>query len=115
MENRWVPEDEVGALLAWSDALVLSHREASQSGVAATAITAGRWVIATRVGGLEEQLRREPMALLCDPAPDSIAGAIRTLLALPPGPLPDMRDRQADWAGVAAGMIDGLRGIPRKR
>jgi glycosyltransferase involved in cell wall biosynthesis len=42
VENRWVAEEEVGSLLAWSDALVLSHREASQSGVAATAIAAGR-------------------------------------------------------------------------
>jgi glycosyltransferase involved in cell wall biosynthesis len=52
VENRWVPEDEIGDLLAWSDAIVLSHREASQSGVAAAAIAAGRWVVATKVGGL---------------------------------------------------------------
>ena len=79
VENRWVPEEEVGTLLAWSDALVLSHREASQSGVAATAIAARRWVIATKVGGLAEQLGSEPMALLCDPAPESIGRAIRAL------------------------------------
>jgi glycosyltransferase involved in cell wall biosynthesis len=111
VENRWVAEEEVGSLLAWSDALVLSHREASQSGVAATAIAAGRWVIATRVGGLEEQLRREPMALLVDPVPESIAGAIRTLLAAPAEAPADVRDRRANWAGVAAGMVEGLREI----
>ena len=59
-------EEEVAALLGWADGLVLSHREASQSGVAAAAIAARRWVIATRVGGLAEQLGRERMAVLCD-------------------------------------------------
>jgi len=35
--NRWIDDDEVGPLLARYDALALSHIEASQSGVAATA------------------------------------------------------------------------------
>ena len=62
-----MPEHEVGELIAWADALVLSHREASQSGVAAAAIAAGRWLVATRVGGIAEQLKDERLALLCDP------------------------------------------------
>ena len=42
VENRWVPEDEVGGLLCWADALVLSHREAQvRAGVAAAALAAG--------------------------------------------------------------------------
>jgi len=109
VENRWVPEGEVGALLAWSDALVLSHREASQSGVAATAIAARRWLVATRVGGLTEQLGNEPMALLCDPAPESIAGALRTLLERAADPPPCTENLQRAWAGVAGSMVDGLR------
>jgi glycosyltransferase involved in cell wall biosynthesis len=80
VENRWVPEEEVGHLLSWADALVLSHREASQSGVAAAAVAAGRWVVATRVGGLVEQLQGASNAYLCDPAPDSLAVALRCLL-----------------------------------
>jgi glycosyltransferase involved in cell wall biosynthesis len=84
VENRWVPETELGELLAWSDALVLSHREASQSGVAAAAIAARRWIVATRVGGLVEQLRDEPQARLCAPDPDSLAKAIGSLLTDPP-------------------------------
>ena len=81
VENRWVPEGDVGALLAWSDIVVLPYREASQSGVAAAAIAAGRRVVATRVGGVVEQLRDEPFATLC--AADSLslatalAGALR--------------------------------------
>jgi glycosyltransferase involved in cell wall biosynthesis len=83
VENRWVPESEIGPLLAWSDALILPYREASQSGVAAAALAAGRPVIATRVGGLSEQLSVAPRALLCEPRPDSLARAIRAWMAGP--------------------------------
>ncbi len=109
VENRWVPEDEVGALLAWADGLVLSHREASQSGVAAAAVAAQRWLVATRVGGLEEQLHDEPMAIMCDPTPASLAGGIMSLLAgtlaLPAG----VDDPQLAWGGMASAMVCDLR------
>ncbi len=84
VENRWVPEDEIGGLLGWSDALALTYREASQSGVAAAAISARRFVISTSVGGLAEQLRDEPAAILCAPDARSIAVAIARLLDAPP-------------------------------
>ena len=102
VENRWVPEAEVGELLAWSDAVVLSHTEASQSGVAAAAMAARRWVVATRVGGIAEQLAGEPLARLCDPAPDSLAMALRGLLDSPPdqagggGHCPAIRGRSGE-------------------
>jgi glycosyltransferase involved in cell wall biosynthesis len=80
VENRWVPEGEIGAIIAWSDAVVLPYREASQSGPAAAAIAARRNIVATRVGGLIEQLEHEPLALLCDPEPTALADALRTLL-----------------------------------
>jgi glycosyltransferase involved in cell wall biosynthesis len=79
VENRWVPEAELGALLGWADALVLSHREASQSGVAAAAIAARRWVVSTRVGGLVEQLEGQDMAMLCEPDATSLAKALAAL------------------------------------
>ncbi len=84
VENRWVPEGEVGALLGWADALVLSHREASQSGVAAAALAAGRWVVATDVGGLAEQLAGMPGARLCAADPAALAAAIGSLVGDPP-------------------------------
>ncbi|HEY2131769.1 MAG TPA: glycosyltransferase family 4 protein [Acetobacteraceae bacterium] len=84
VENRWVPEAEVGGVLSWADALVLSHREASQSGVAAAAIAARRWVVATRVGGITEQLQHESQARLCDPTPASLAAELERLRTSPP-------------------------------
>ena len=113
VENRWVPEDEVGALLAWSDALVLSHREASQSGVAAAAIAARRWIVATRVGGLEEQLRETPCALLCDPTPDSLADALRRLLARQPTYQHDAGDPGLVWQAGSALMHRRLEELRR--
>lgn len=84
VENRWVPECEVAELLAWADALVLPYREASQSGAAAAALAAGRWVVATRVGGLGEQLHGLDSARLCEPDPEALAGAISSLISAPP-------------------------------
>lgn len=84
VENRWVPEAEVGALFSWADAVVLPYREASQSGVAAVALAAHRYVIATNVGGLEEQLNSEPLAILCEPNAGSLANGLRRVLDDPP-------------------------------
>ncbi len=101
VENRWVPEDEVGALIAWSDAIALPYREASQSAVAAAALAAGRWIVATRVGGLTEQLAGYAAALLCDVDAQSIANCLARVLAEPPpkpGPPPDWRSDAAKLA-----------------
>ena len=84
VENRWVPEAEIGALLNWSDALILPYREASQSGVAAAALAAGRPVIATRVGGLREQLADASQVVMCDPDAASLCRAILLWLETPP-------------------------------
>lgn len=110
VENRWVPEAEIGTLLGWADGLVLSHREASQSGVAAAALGARRWVVATRVGGLVEQLQDQDMALLSAPEPGALAQAIASLPArsLPEGP------GGPAWTGVAEAMVAGLRQVPRR-
>lgn len=107
VENRWVPETELNALLGWADALVLTHREASQSGVAAAAIAARRWVVSTRVGGLVEQLQDQETAILCAPEPTAIAEAIASLPALvAPAAIP-----ATDWSNSAELMAEGLRSL----
>ncbi len=107
VENRWVPEEEVGALIAWSDAVVLTHREASQSGVAAAGLAAGRWIVSTRVGGLAEQLEGCPAALLCAVDAEAVAAGLRRLAESPPepcGPGPDWR-LDAGRLAVALGSV----------
>ncbi len=113
VENRWVPEGEVGALLAWADALVLSHREASQSGVAAAALAAGRWIVATRVGGLAEQLAGSPLARLCEPDAASLAAAIGSLSSDPP--IGDAAVADAAWQGSVAALAIQLSGWLHRR
>jgi glycosyltransferase involved in cell wall biosynthesis len=101
VENRWVPEAEIAPLFNWADALVLPYQEASQSGVAAVALAAGRFVIATRVGGLGEQLAEQPFGILCEPNPQSLASAIGNFIASPPPP-PSVTDAAEQWRRLAA-------------
>jgi glycosyltransferase involved in cell wall biosynthesis len=115
VENRWVYEEEMASVLGWADALVLSHREASQSGVAAAAIAARRWVIATRVGGLPEQLGAEPTAILCDPDPASLAEAIAALLAMERTPPEQDGAADAAWRRTAQRMVERLRELAGER
>jgi glycosyltransferase involved in cell wall biosynthesis len=112
VENRWVPEDEVGALLGWSDALVLPYREASQSGVAAAALAAGRRVLATRVGGLEEQLAGAPGAILCEPDAESLLVGLRRLLDLPrDAAAPPPADPAEAWRDLAASLMRQIEAL----
>ena len=55
--NRWLSPQEISEILARCHVVVLSHTEASQSGVAAMALAAGAPVVATPVGGLVEQVQ----------------------------------------------------------
>jgi glycosyltransferase involved in cell wall biosynthesis len=54
--NEWLSDDEIAHYLKNADAVVLPYIEASQSGVAAAAFSAGLPVIATPIGGLKEQI-----------------------------------------------------------
>jgi hypothetical protein len=115
VENRWVPETEIGALLGWSDALVLPYREASQSGVAAAAVAAGRPVIATRVGGLQEQLSTAPHAVLCEPDAGSLARAIGQWLETPCHVAPQA-DAAGAWRDAATDLLAAIAtALPAKR
>ena len=108
VENRWVAESEIGTLLAWADALVMPYREASQSGVAAAALAAGRRVISTRVGGLVEQLGDEPLASLCEPDATSLAAALLGVLRAPVLAAVPRRDPALAWRALAQHLLDEL-------
>jgi glycosyltransferase involved in cell wall biosynthesis len=107
VENRWVPEAEIGSLLAWADALILPYREARQSGVIAAALAAGRPVIATRVGGLREQLSGAPQSVLCEPDAESVARAIRLWLETPIQIIPSVDAAEA-WRDAATALLQAI-------
>jgi glycosyltransferase involved in cell wall biosynthesis len=64
--NQWIAESEIDGIFARYDALVLSHIEASQSGVASVALGSGVPVVTTPVGGLTEQVIHEVNGLVAD-------------------------------------------------
>ncbi len=74
--NRWLREDDVAALIAASDIVVLPYDEASQSGVAASAYAAGRPVVVTPIGGLVEQVQDTTGIIAKDMSVEAFAAAI---------------------------------------
>lgn len=108
VENCWVPEGEISSILSWADIVVLPYREASQSGIAPTALAARRHVIATRVGGLPEQLKNEPFATLCEPDAESLAAALLSSLNRPNDIVAPIDDAREAWHGFAAKVMEGL-------
>ena len=114
VENRWVPEREVSTILNWSDVVVLPYREASQSGIAPTALAAGRRVVATQVGGLLEQLEADPLATLCEPDGPSLAAALLCALERSNHIVAPAVDAREAWRGFAASVLAGLEPLAPK-
>ena len=82
--NRTLSNDEVAELLTKYDAMVCSHIEASQSGVAALAFGSCMPVVATPVGGLVEQvIPGQTGVLAANVTAPALANAIQELIAVP--------------------------------
>ena len=122
LTNRWMDDAEIGPALAATDIMVLPYVEASQSGVAAAAASAGMPTIATPVGGLAEQIRHEETGLIAKSVtPEGLASAIRRLLDDPTlyercsaGALAHARD-DLGWDTIAARMVDVAGEVVRRR
>lgn len=82
--NRWLSGPEIAAVLAEAHVVVLSHVEASQSGVAAAAFGAGLPVVATPIGGIVEQVRDGETGLLArEVSGQALAAALARLITEP--------------------------------
>ena len=100
IDNRYLAEEEIPAIVARADLMVLPYREASQSGVIALAEAAGIPVAATPVGGLAEQVEDGVNGVLADAVTgDALAAAIERLLTDP-----------ALYRRCAAGIVAQSRG-----
>ena len=75
--DKFFAKEEVCALLGASDALVIPYKNATQTSPGALALACGMPVIATRSGGLPEQVEDGVNGLLAEPnSAESLATAI---------------------------------------
>lgn len=82
--NRFIPDDELAALIQGSYAVVCPYKDATQSGVVMSAFAFNKPVIATRVGGLPEQVLHERYGLIVPPCNvDGLAVAMSSLCEHP--------------------------------
>lgn len=111
--NKWIPDEELCELLSKTDLVILPYTAASQSGPASIAIGLGIPILATKVGGLQEQVLDNINGILVEPNnPVSIVKAIKYLLEDPQKLLnlhegaKKLREKEYSWQNVARSMIN---------
>lgn len=108
VENRWVPEEEIAELMNWADVVILPYREASQSGVAATALAFGKPILITNVGGLSEQFNQEDLVFVCEPNSNDIAKGLDRILQLNFPLSRPKHDADEEWKKLVKYLIDEI-------
>ncbi|MBQ8885435.1 MAG: glycosyltransferase family 4 protein [Clostridia bacterium] len=113
--NEYIPDEEIPSYFSMPNAVaVLPYLDATQSGVIPIAMEHGVPVVATKTGGLVEQLDDGKIGILCEAKDaDSLAAAMLTIAedkaeyarqsALMRGYL-----KKLDWEYVAKGLLDKL-------
>lgn len=82
LDTRYIPLEEVGALMGLATVAVYPYRSSTQSGALQVAYTFGRPVVATNVGGLPEAVEQGRSGFLVPAhAPPELAKAILKLVA----------------------------------
>ena len=82
--NRWIAEQEIQHYFQPAPIVVLPYTSASQSGIIALAASFACPVIASRVGGIPEQIEHMHTGLLVEPGSiDELVEAIKCLLGDP--------------------------------
>lgn len=84
LDTRYIPLEEVGALMGLATVAVYPYRSSTQSGALQVAYTFGRPVVATNVGGLPEAVEPEKSGFLVpENSPSELAEAILKLVDNP--------------------------------
>ena len=82
--NRFIPDDELAALIQGAYCAVCPYKDATQSGVVMSAFAFNKPIIATNVGGLPEQVEHDKYGLIVPPCDvDALANAMMHLLSHP--------------------------------
>jgi len=81
IENRFIPDSEVGDFFSRASMVVMPYTDGSQSGIISIAASYKKPVIATKVGHFNEMILHEKTGLLVPPKnPEALAQAIEKLL-----------------------------------
>ena len=84
LDARYIPLEDIGALMGIATVAVYPYRSSTQSGALQVAYTFGRPVIATAVGGLPEAVEEGRSGFLVPPqSPSALAEKIVTLVSKP--------------------------------
>ncbi|HEY3476975.1 MAG TPA: glycosyltransferase, partial [Anaerolineales bacterium] len=84
LDPRYIPLEEIGALMGLATVAVYPYRSSTQSGALQVAYTFGRPVVATRVGGLPEAVEHGRSGFLVSAqAPADLAHAILKMVTNP--------------------------------
>jgi glycosyltransferase involved in cell wall biosynthesis len=76
LKTNFIPDSEVRYYLCSADCVIQPYKNATQSGVTPLAYHFEKPMIVTNVGGLPSLVPNEKVGLVCEPEPQSIAGAI---------------------------------------
>jgi glycosyltransferase involved in cell wall biosynthesis len=100
VENRWISDQEIPRFFSPGTIVILPYTSSSQSGVIEIAAAFGLPVIASRVGGIPEQIRDEETGLLIEPGNvEQLCAAIQRLV---------------DHQGLAQSLGENLRKVSEK-
>lgn len=117
--NRFLSIGEIAEEIGRASLVVAPYNEASQSGVVIAAQSLGRPVIATRVGGMVEDVKDGETGLLVQPRdPGQLADAIRSLvgnqrtLATMGRKAEEFMLTERNWGAIAEKTIRLYEGVP---
>jgi glycosyltransferase involved in cell wall biosynthesis len=124
VRNEWLSEADMADALSWADIVVLPYIEASQSGVAASALTAHVPIVATPVGGLTEQVQDGVTGVVAKGmSATDLADAIRSLTRDPDfyaacsARAGEYAQQELGWGAIARHMrkiVDTVVALPRR-
>lgn len=110
------PHDELPALLAAADAMVLPSEREGLANVWLEALACGTPIVITDVGGAREVVTRPEAGRIVARTPDAIAAAVRDILADPPEPAAVRRCAEGfSWARNCEALLDHLRKVSGER
>lgn len=112
IDNRYVPNEDVPAMFARADVLVLPYTSATQSGVARIALSNGLPIIASRTGGLSDTVSDNVNGLLF-PVGDAekLADCIVTYFSQYLGPVFSHNIMKAQAEGSQNQIADIIEGL----